>query len=332
MDVNNPSLRFGYYTATRKMSLCHAFASWVQEWALSQGVSIETVPINLEDDLDRQGPFDVVVTKVTHLTVKQDQDRKAKEALNNVVNYLERHKEVVQLDPVSAQVACTNRFEMTYIFEYLNRKLASIDVYCPPTTLVPDDNKPLTAYVNSEFKFPAIAKTVQACGAKCAHEMVLVWSLDDINRFKRPLIVQPYLNHNATMAKVYVVGSDSTVIKRKSLPNLKPEPQHDPVFFNSQKYKHTVPPGLVEAADAGKAQLPSQDVIDAITKALSDLLELSLFGYDLITDSETGKHAIIDINYFPGYSEVANFNLKLFHHMLSMYKKKHGSLPFTIKE
>lgn len=45
---------------------------------------------------------------------------------------------------------------------------------------------------------------------------------------------------------------------------------------------------------------PNDDVIREISKALRQALGVSLFGIDIIINNQTGQHAVIDINAFPG--------------------------------
>jgi hypothetical protein len=51
--------------------------------------------------------------------------------------------------------------------------------------------------------------------------MAIMFSVDQvIKNFKPPFIAQEYFNHNATIFKIFVIGSFFAVVKRKSTPNL----------------------------------------------------------------------------------------------------------------
>lgn len=50
----------------------------------------------------------------------------------------------------------------------------------------------------------------------------------------------------------------------------------------------------------GVFERPNDDVIREISKALRQALGVSLFGIDIIINNQTGQHAVIDINAFPG--------------------------------
>lgn len=45
---------------------------------------------------------------------------------------------------------------------------------------------------------------------------------------------------------------------------------------------------------------PSDDVIRELSRSLREALGVSLFGIDVIINNQTGQHAVIDINAFPG--------------------------------
>lgn len=50
----------------------------------------------------------------------------------------------------------------------------------------------------------------------------------------------------------------------------------------------------------GVSQPPSDDVIRELSRSLREALGVSLFGIDVIINNQTGQHAVIDINAFPG--------------------------------
>jgi inositol-1,3,4-trisphosphate 5/6-kinase/inositol-tetrakisphosphate 1-kinase len=46
----------------------------------------------------------------------------------------------------------------------------------------------------------------------------------------------------------------------------------------------------------------SKDIVDSLVEEFKKTLNLSLFGIDVIVEKGTGKHAVIDVNVFPGTS------------------------------
>lgn len=156
------------------------------------------------------------------------------------------------------------------------------------------DKKKLPA----DLVFPVMAKTLQASGSHAAHDMAVCWSLDDIDKYAYPLYVQEYVNHGGTIFKIYVLGPDHFVVTRVSLPDF-PKTYQKPVEFNSQDWKHELPPELTKEY-TGKRKEPSHDILTRVSKCVSDLLHLTLFGFDVIENVDTGRLAVIDVNYFPG--------------------------------
>lgn len=50
----------------------------------------------------------------------------------------------------------------------------------------------------------------------------------------------------------------------------------------------------------GVFERPSDEVIRELSRALRQALGVSLFGIDIIINNQTGQHAVIDVNAFPG--------------------------------
>jgi len=118
------------------------------------------------------------------------------------------------------------------------------------------------------------------------------------------VLVQQLINHNATIFKVFAIGDYSYIVKRPSIRNFDQSASDGKtVKFNIQEFK----------ALAGEPinPLPPQHLIDTLIRCLSEDLGLTLIGLDIITCNSTGKHYIIDANYFPGFSGVDDCPKKL---------------------
>lgn len=77
-----------------------------------------------------------------------------------------------------------------------------------------------------------MVKTTAACGAIETHEMAIVFNVDNLfqvltdrSKYKIPLpvVIQQYINHDATLYKVYVIGKETFVQARQSIRNFKPD-------------------------------------------------------------------------------------------------------------
>lgn len=49
--------------------------------------------------------------------------------------------------------------------------------------------------------------------------MAIIFSEDDLKDVKPPCVIQSFINHNAVLYKVFVVGDSYTVVERPSLKN-----------------------------------------------------------------------------------------------------------------
>jgi len=75
----------------------------------------------------------------------------------------------------------------------------------------------------ADLSFPMIVKPLTAAGSTASHAMAVLLdetALEDCLRSKTPCLCQEYANHDAALYKVYVLGQNVSVHKRRSLPNL----------------------------------------------------------------------------------------------------------------
>ena len=49
-----------------------------------------------------------------------------------------------------------------------------------------------------------MVKSLVAAGSVDSHEMGVVFNAEDVNKFKKPLLLQEYVNHNAAIEKVLI--------------------------------------------------------------------------------------------------------------------------------
>lgn len=103
--------------------------------------------------------------------------------------------------------------------------------------------------------------------------------------FELRLFLQEFINHDGTIFKIYVLGEHTHVVSRVSLPNFpalgvllteqeltnKGVPETEIVTFDSQKWKHELPPHLTTAT-TGKLAPPSPAEVKDFSKTMSELL------------------------------------------------------------
>ncbi|KAM7164581.1 inositol-tetrakisphosphate 1-kinase isoform 2-T2 [Macrochelys suwanniensis] len=168
--------------------------------------------------------------------------------------------------------------------------------------------------------FPFICKTRVAHGTN-SHEMAIIFNQEGLKAIQPPCVIQSFINHNAVLYKVFVVGESYTVVKRPSLKNFSAGiSDRESIFFNSHNVSKPESSSVLTALDKieGVFERPNDDVIREISKALRQALGVSLFGIDIIINNQTGQHAVIDINAFPGYEGVAEFFTDLLNHIAAV--------------
>jgi inositol-1,3,4-trisphosphate 5/6-kinase/inositol-tetrakisphosphate 1-kinase len=133
-------------------------------------------------------------------------------------------------------------------------------------------------------------------------------------------IVQEFVNHDATLYKVYVLGDFVSVYERHSLPNLPDDlstASTDLVKFDSQRPYPKLQDFGLDKEDSNKATSDADDAVvrtpvavdevKPIVGALKDAFGLELFGFDILRRSQDTEWLVVDVNYFPSYKEVPNF-------------------------
>ncbi|GAA6108801.1 inositol-tetrakisphosphate 1-kinase [Tachysurus ichikawai] len=175
--------------------------------------------------------------------------------------------------------------------------------------------------------FPFICKTRVAHGTN-SHEMAIIFSAEDLKDVKPPCVIQSFINHNAVLYKVFVVGESYTVVERPSLKNFPSGPaDRKAIFFNSHNVSKPESSSDLTSRDnvEGVSQPPNNDVIRELCTSLRQALSVSLFGIDVIINNQTGQHAVIDINAFPGYEGVPEFFTDLLNHITSVLQGQSSS-------
>jgi inositol-1,3,4-trisphosphate 5/6-kinase/inositol-tetrakisphosphate 1-kinase len=201
----------------------------------------------------------------------------------------------------------------------------------------------------AKLKLPLMIKPLTAAGTKASHSMAVLLRPDALEpnnlvSFPIPSLCQEYVNHDAWLYKVYVLGDFCSVHKRRSLPNL---PTYDDschrsdgsidgilmnntksmVAFDSQRpyprlrdfgypsstatttttaTNTSTPCGFADTNSASRCPVTAEEV-RPIVQALKSAFSLELFGFDVICASDNNSLLVVDVNYFPSYKEVPKF-------------------------
>nr|XP_023657993.1 inositol-tetrakisphosphate 1-kinase [Paramormyrops kingsleyae] len=307
--------RVGYWLSEKKMKKLNfqAFAD------LCRKRGIEVVQLDLSQPLEDQGPLDVIIHKLTDLILEADQnDTQSLLLVQRVQDYIEAHPETIVLDPLPAIRTLLDRCKSYQLIHKIEACMQDDRICSPPFLVLNSECGPDTLEQIREHKltFP-----FSKAPPPPFHSMAIIFSEEDLKNVTPPCVIQSFINHNAMLYKVFVVGESYTVVERPSLRNF-PSGAADrqAIFFNSHNVSKPESSSDLTSREnvEGVSLPPSDDVIRELSRSLREALGVSLFGIDVIINNQTGQHAVIDINAFPGYEGVPEFFTDLLNHIINV--------------
>uniref|UniRef100_A0A8C4ET58 Inositol-tetrakisphosphate 1-kinase n=1 Tax=Dicentrarchus labrax TaxID=13489 RepID=A0A8C4ET58_DICLA len=304
--------RVGYWLSEKKMKKLNfqAFADLCR------------YVLDLSQPLEEQGPLDVIIHKLTDLILEADQnDSQAVLLVQRVQDYIDAHPETIVLDPLPAIRTLLDRCKSYQLIHRIESCMQDERICSPPFMVLNTDCSPdvLEQIKRQGLTFPFSKRVIY--GVSSCSQMAIIFSEEDLNDVKPPCVIQSFINHNAVLYKVFVVGDSYTVVERPSLKNFPAGPaDRKAIFFNSHNVSKPESSSDLTTREnvEGVSQPPSDDVIRELSRSLREALGVSLFGIDVIINNQTGQHAVIDINAFPGYEGVPEFFNDLLNHITSV--------------
>uniref|UniRef100_A0A8C8GVJ9 Inositol-tetrakisphosphate 1-kinase n=1 Tax=Oncorhynchus tshawytscha TaxID=74940 RepID=A0A8C8GVJ9_ONCTS len=252
--------RVGYWLSEKKMKKLNfqAFAD------LCRKRGIEVVQLDLSQPLEEQGPLDVIIHKLTDLILEADQnDTQSVLLVQRVQDYIEAHPETIVLDPLPAIRTLLDRCKSYQLIHRIEDCMQDERICSPPFMVLNTECGPdtLEKIEKHGLTFPFICKTRVAHGTN-SHEMAIIFSEEDLKDVKPPCVIQSFINHNAVLYKVFVVGESYTLVERPSLKNFPAGPagEEDPgdcLFMGTQRaiseesLQHCLPSRALARALAG---------------------------------------------------------------------------------
>ncbi|KAG6487602.1 hypothetical protein ZIOFF_056192 [Zingiber officinale] len=162
---------------------------------------------------------------------------------------------------------------------------------------------------------PLVVKPLLVDGSAKSHELSLAYDEFSLSMLDPPLVLQEFINHGGILFKVYIVGEAVKVVRRFSLPDVDKREQ----VSNKGAFRFPRVSCAAASADdadldpsiAGRScaiQLPPRPLLEKLAKELRNRLGLRLFNIDIIRERGTrDRFYVIDINYFPGYSKMPEY-------------------------
>mmetsp|Transcript_30305 Transcript_30305/g.54822 ORF Transcript_30305/g.54822 Transcript_30305/m.54822 type:complete len:493 (+) Transcript_30305:274-1752(+) len=300
-------------------------------------VRVSFVPLDLDSPLEEQhgGNFDVILHKLTEdiLCLSTLPEHYSPDSLDEsqlqAISRVKRLNQYQQDHPTCSLVDHPSYVETVMSRLDIAHVLSICLVGVSSASGIPVKTPAFEVYTGQEsttfLQPPLIAKPLSAAGTKKSHCMGVVLRLEGLAHvYETPCLLQEYVNHNAILHKVYVMGDHVSVFYRPSLPNL-PECGFQEGFdyceFDSQRpYPTLADFGLQGCAkrpkllsehgenddDMAMGQQVTAEEIRPVVDVLKRAFGLELFGFDILVTFQ-GELLVVDVNYFPSYKEVSNF-------------------------
>ncbi|KAJ6398715.1 hypothetical protein OIU77_019479 [Salix suchowensis] len=245
------------------------------------------------------------------------------------IDYRRTHPEVTVLDPPDAIQHLHNRQSMLQCVADMNLSNSYGKVGIPKQLVIKKDASSIPgAVAKAGLMLPVVAKPLVADGSAKSHELSLAYDQQSLQKLEPPLVLQEFVNHGGVMFKVYIVGETIKVVRRFSLPDVcKRELSNIVGVFRFPRVSCAAASADNADLDPGVAELPPRPLLEKLAKELCCLLGLRLFNLDIIREHGTrDRFYVIDINYFPGYGKMPEYEHIFTDFLLSLvqnqYKKK----------
>ncbi|KAH1253119.1 Inositol-tetrakisphosphate 1-kinase 3 [Glycine max] len=309
---------------------------------LARNKGILFVAVDHNRPLSDQGPFDIVLHKLS-----------GKEWRQVLEDYRLSHPEVTVLDPPDAIQHLRNRQYMLQAVADMNLSDSYGTVGVPRQLVIKRDALAIPELVNKagltlplgillnlvmlnlnfpsyvcNFKIILVAKPLVADGSAKSHELSLAYEHFSLQNLEPPLVLQEFVNHGGVLFKVYIVGDAIKVVRRFSLPDVSNwELSKDAGIYRFPRVSCAAASADDADLDPTVAELPPRPLLEKLAKELRWRLGLRLFNLDIIREYGTRDHFyVIDINYFPGYGKMPEYEHIFTDFLLSLgqgnYKKK----------
>ncbi|XP_063425859.1 inositol-tetrakisphosphate 1-kinase-like isoform X1 [Mytilus trossulus] len=289
---------------------------------LFRNAGIELVRLDIDQPLTEQGPFDLILHKCNGLLVAADDDNStAVRQINNIKDYIRDNPSCILVDKFEHIQRLLNRH---YQYQLVHDPLlnSGYNVFVPSfvnlTTADKDSNMLVQKLKEANVNYPFVCKPIVAQGNNDSHSMSIIFDESGLKDIKTPCVAQSFINHNSVLYKVYVVGSEQFIVEKPSVKNLSPNGQ-DTIIFDASKLTRSNSLTDYVENDLSKTRGTPEDVtIKEICRIIQRQIKMDLFGFDVIVDCENGRHAVIDINAFPGYESVDSFGEVLCNHLMNL--------------
>ena len=286
--------------------------------------NIQVIDVNMDEDLELQGPFDFILHKILDLYNEHNANiEDIGKKIDQFSTFIKRHPEIVVVDNLEYCWKLTNRKYMITLIEKCTFSFQDKSVYLPKTMDVLEKcsfNNIKSEMNGRHFRFPVVVKPHSAYFDDGAHVMSLVFNMDGLKKIKKPCLVQEFCNHNGVCYKVFVIGDRYHICQRPSIKDMNESGHEDTssntISFDSFKVSKTGQPFCLDLhnSDPSKQDWISSDenpnlldrnLVEGIISKMRKVSGLLMYGFDILVEKDSKNYALIDINQFPSYKGIA---------------------------
>ncbi|MGH0153094.1 UNVERIFIED_CONTAM: hypothetical protein FKN15_023315 [Acipenser sinensis] len=311
-------------------------------------------PIDLNQPIAAQGPFDVIIHKLSDVMGEAEHDSQSQQLLEQFEGYTAGHPHTVLLDPLPAMRRLLDRFASYRIMEGLQTAIPGEWICSPPymeisstelsekqldraqrslpfpiknliITKNTKNKRLLTKYRGSDHNVSLETGCPEPSGDP---ERSDCGTRDTVERLRvRPCERYRELRERYSLSLADRIEGFLLQSQEEKLQLCFVFADRKTIFFNSHDVSKPESSSHLTALEeeAALPHPPCDDVIAAIVTKLRSELGMSLFGVDVIVNTETGRHTVIDINIFPGYEGVPQFFSALLNHIEALLQEKGGA-------
>ncbi|KAJ9589652.1 hypothetical protein L9F63_017141 [Diploptera punctata] len=323
---NKSTKVIGYWLSEKKTQKLN----WTEFNFVCRKYGFELVKLDLSRDLEEQGPFTVILHKLTDIIALAIQgDPEAQAMISRVENYIKCHPEVAIIDPLESVRKLLDRY-CSYSFIH-DSGLEKANVFIPSfVELTSNDfEENLKTLRMAGVNFPFVCKPSVAHGSSNAHKLRMIFNEEGVKDCRPPCVAQSFVNHNAVLYKIYLVGDEHFLVERPSLKNFYPS-DRGTIFFDSHDVSKADSTSSLSILDPDDRELstiqPEASKLQQIVRVVRRKLGMSLMGIDVVIENGSGRYGIIDINAYPGYDGYPNFFQSLMNLILEMINQHNCDL------
>ncbi|CAN1811790.1 Inositol-tetrakisphosphate 1-kinase 1 [Linum perenne] len=312
--MSDKSYRVGYAMPPDKVT------TFIQpsflNYAAVHGVNL--VAVDASKPLAEQGPFDCIVHKLYHDDWKLQLE-----------SFAALYPDSAIVDPLHAVEKLHSRVSMLLVVSKVKLLLdphRRLEIPRQVVVSSPTEFELSSNELIKELGFPLIAKPLLANGTFLSHKMYQIFDkegLEELKDSQTPFVIQEFVNHGGVIFKVYVAGGQVQCVKRKSLPDITIEK-----LGTSDLLKGYIPFAQISSSNLDdekdvEFEMPPEGLMEEVAHGLKEEMGINLFNFDVIRDArDDNRYLVIDINYFPGYAKMPNYESMLTDFFLVLKRNK----------